>query len=87
MGVTLKRLFLVLVFSGCNGISQSPECARYLACVDAVMDGGSASFPSYAQNGSCWSTSQGDAESCTMACSQGLHFLSLGAGRGKAECQ
>jgi len=85
--VTLKRLFFALALCGCNGITQSPECARYLACVDAVMDGGSASYPSYAPNGSCWSTSQGDAEQCTAACSQGLHLLSLGAGQGKAACQ
>ncbi|MBK7861885.1 MAG: hypothetical protein IPJ65_25370 [Archangiaceae bacterium] len=85
----MRRLFFVALLSlaACNGISQSPQCAAYLACTEAVMAGSSANYPSYAEAGACWSTDQKSADLCTAACVQGRQYLAFGAGAGKAECQ
>ena len=84
------RLFgfaLLLLLCACNSLSQSPECAQYLACVEALSPGSSANFGSYAQNGSCWSTDQRSADNCTAACVQGRQILGSGMGAGTPECR
>ncbi|MBL8950735.1 MAG: hypothetical protein JNK82_08170 [Myxococcaceae bacterium] len=86
----MRRLALTLLFvlSACSRIEQSPECARYMACVEAIMAGASVAYEgSYGVNGTCWSTNQNDADTCTLACIQGRQNLSAGFGQGKAECQ
>lgn len=77
----------LLLLCACNGLSQSPECAQYLRCVEAVSQGSSANFASYAEAGSCWSTDQRSADNCTAACAQGRQLLGSGAGAGKPECR
>ncbi len=77
-----------LAASACNGLSQSVECQRYLACVEVVMAGASAQYQgSYGERGTCWSTDQRSADQCTAACVQGRQTLGVGLGAGKAECQ
>lgn len=82
------RLFglALLLLCACNAVSQSPECAQYLACIEAVRQGASVNFASYAEGGSCWSTDQRSADNCTEACVQGRQLLGTQAGAGKPEC-
>jgi hypothetical protein len=86
----MRRVLVALGFlaAACNGLSQSPECASYLACVEAVTPGGSLAYQSsYGQTGTCWSTDQRAADACSATCTQGRQFLGLDAGAGKAACQ
>ena len=84
----MRRLaLLALVAAACNGISQSPECRRYLGCVDALNPGGSASYSSsYGEHGTCWSTDQASADLCSKACADGSGYLA-DAGRNLDACR
>jgi hypothetical protein len=86
----MRRLALLALalLGACNGIDQSPECAQYMACVEAISPGGSVAYESsYGERGTCWSTDGNSARRCTAACVQGRATLGATTGQGKAECQ
>jgi hypothetical protein len=65
----LKRALAVLLLCGCGLGTQALECKKYLACLDVVMPGASASIvSSYGPTGNCWSTNQVAADGCISAC-------------------
>lgn len=80
---TLSRGFLATTFGGSSSgpppsssVSQSPECADFLACYEATYPGQTASIQSsYGPNGTCWTGSSATADSCTNACRSGLTSL------------
>jgi hypothetical protein len=86
----MRRLVLLalLALGACNHIPQSPECAQYLACTEAITPGSSTQYVgSYGERGTCWSTDGKAARACTATCLQGRQTLAAGPGAGRPECQ
>jgi len=82
-------LLVAALAIGCGKLMQSDECARYVACAEAVdattyrvVNG------EYGPNGTCWVSGQGTADTCTMVCDRERQvLLASDAGMDKAECQ
>lgn len=74
----LPLLLGSLILSACFGspVDQAPQCARYVACVEAldVAEGATTDLTRYAQGGGCWANAA-TAEFCTTSCGRGLERL------------
>ncbi len=57
-----------------GSVSQSPECADFVACY-AAFGGTTSLADTYGPNGSCWKSSVATADSCTSACRSSLTSL------------
>jgi hypothetical protein len=69
-------------------IEPSAECQKYLACLEGISVGSSASvIGSYGEKGTCWSIDQRAADSCTAACKQGLSTKQAGMGKDVPACK
>jgi hypothetical protein len=73
--LTAPFLF-ALALAACGSPEQSPECAQYMACQEAVdaqqgSSGAAAIEPLYGPDGTCW-TPGGQAAVCTQGCNDGL---------------
>ncbi|MBL8950573.1 MAG: hypothetical protein JNK82_07350 [Myxococcaceae bacterium] len=56
------------------GVSQSADCADFVACYTATQTSPS-NIDAYRSNGSCWSSGQATADACTSACRTALTSL------------
>lgn len=70
----------VLALVACGPV-QSPECAQYIECQEAIdTDQGTSTaedlHEAFGENGTCWSTNAEAAQSCTNACTTALDSLS-----------
>src|SRR4029078_4234589 len=87
--VPVGRLAVALLLVACGKLMQSDECARYVACAEAV-DATSYRVVNgeYGPNGTCWVSGQGTADTCTMVCDRERQvLLASDAGMDKTECQ
>jgi hypothetical protein len=68
-----RSLCLLAALLSCGSISQSPECKKYIECLNAVEDGrGDSIRPSYDETGTCWGSGEAVAATCTKSCLDGL---------------
>ena len=81
-------LTIGLITAACNGLTQSPQCQKFMACSQAIDAMRAAGYQSsYGPSGTCWSTDQRSADDCTKVCEQATQILAATSGRDKAECQ
>jgi hypothetical protein len=70
-------LLLLVLCAACGG--QSAECKKYIDCVDALNPGSGESLQvRYGPQGTCWSSSEGEAASCTTSCKTALGVAQAG---------
>jgi hypothetical protein len=84
----VRRVLLGLLFAlACNRLPQSPECAQYISCAEAVDNSVARQVRGqYGESGTCWSTNPITAGACTNVCIQQLELYRLDAGMMTAEC-
>jgi hypothetical protein len=73
------------VLAGCR--PQAPECKQYIDCANALNAGSGDNLkPRYGEQGTCWTSSDADAQNCTNACKSALTTVRNGANP-PAACQ
>jgi hypothetical protein len=83
---SLKALVLLGV-AACGGLSQAPECAKFLSCTSAVSPMSQrVEQPTYGPGGTCWQNPS-DAEACTDICKKAVEALQMGPGASHGECK
>ena len=79
-----------LLVAGCWGlpVDQSPECATYVRCIDALdrAAGQTTNLDRYDAQGACWGNPE-LGRGCTTSCRRGLERLRTREPSLPAECQ
>jgi hypothetical protein len=67
----------LLALLGCR--PQAAECKKYIDCVEALNPGSGESLKDrYGPDGTCWSTSDAQAATCSSACKTALSVAQAG---------
>ena len=90
--ITVMRVLVFVTLGSlisCGGVIEpSADCQKYLACLEGISAGTSASLVgSYGEKGTCWSVDQRAADDCTAACKQGLSIKQGEVGKTVPSCQ
>lgn len=85
----MKRLVAaVLALVACSRLTQTPECAQYLACAEAFDPAVARQVRGvYGPTGTCWATNAITAEACTGVCVREVENYRNDGGIDVPECQ